>query len=301
MWFRHAHRTLPKERVLASRMRTLRAVEKTIRKQYGNQYSVELFGSTRYGISSPSSDLDMVILDPALEHGFTTSGRRLPPIYNIKKLAGVLRKAGFKVIDTIAGAAVPIVIFQDPQTGHLCDINVNDRLGMLNSDLIRRYCELNPVLVDMVLYIKKWAKPLGLNAPSSRQRGPVTFSSYALVMMTIGFLQHRGLLPNLQEALPPLNAGQLKGTFWLRQPTILRCDVRYNQATGWTPPEDVPVHQLMHDWFNFWATEFDYDAEMISIRQGGRISRSTVPEPMEFRGFLWNIDPFIRTKVKIRS
>ena len=48
--------------MLASRQMTLDAVQRVIRKNYGNEYSVELFGSTRYGISSASSDLDMVIL-----------------------------------------------------------------------------------------------------------------------------------------------------------------------------------------------------------------------------------------------
>ncbi|KAJ7740938.1 hypothetical protein DFH07DRAFT_61880 [Mycena maculata] len=282
--------------VLAARERTRCAVERAIRKKYGREYSVELFGSARYGISKPSSDLDMVILDPTAPYGLAAKPGRLPPVYNIPKLAATLRKAGFKIVDVVSSAAVPIVIFQDPATGLSCDINVNDRLGLLNSDLIRRYCELNHVLVDMVLYIKKWAKPLGLNHPSSRNRGPVTFSSYALVMMAIGFLQHRGLLPNLQEGLPPLRDGQIEGTFWLRHPSVLRCDVRYNEARDWTPPEQVPVHQLIHDWFKFWALEFDYKEEMISIRHGGRVLRSSLAKPMEFRGILWTIDPFIRTK-----
>ncbi|KAF7377694.1 Non-specific serine/threonine protein kinase [Mycena sanguinolenta] len=185
--------------------------------------------------------------------------------------------------------------FADPSTQHRVDLNVNDRLGVLNSDLIKRYCQLNPVLVPMIRYIKSWAKPLGLNSPSPVLGRPVTFSSYALVIMTIALLQHRRLLPNLQEGLPPLEPGKLKGTFWLRRPRIICCDVRYNMAEGWTPPEDVPVHLLMKDWFNFWGHEFDYDEEMISIRQGGRL----VPSPLaseSFNGVFWNIDPFIRSK-----
>lgn len=120
-------------------------------------------------------------------------------------MSSALRKAGFKIVDTIDTAAVPIgkpslvcsrlllipssVIFTDPRTGLSCDLNINDRLGLLNTYLIKHYCELNPALVDMIVYIKQWAKPLGLNSPSSRKKGPITFSSYALVMMSIGFLQ----------------------------------------------------------------------------------------------------------------
>jgi hypothetical protein len=123
-----------------------------------------------------------------------------------RTLAKTLQKAGFRVTEALPKARVPIgmysltlllplstppaVKFTDPVTGHVCDINVNERLGLMNSDLIKRYCQLSPALVQMLVYIKKWAKPLGHNFPSSTKKGvPVTFSSYALVLMTIGFLQ----------------------------------------------------------------------------------------------------------------
>ncbi|KAJ6600805.1 hypothetical protein B0H10DRAFT_2230796 [Mycena sp. CBHHK59/15] len=254
------------------------------------------YNDTRYGISSPSSDLDMVLLDPSRPYGFAPGyTTRLPLIYNIRKLATVLERGGFQVRETVAGAAVPIVKFEDRVTGHSCDINVNDRLGLLNSDLIKRYCELNLVLVHMMKYIKKWARPLGLNAPAARS-GPVSFSSYALVLLTIGFLQHRRLLPNLQEGLPPLEPGTLEGTFWLHHPKPLCCDTRYYQGEGWIPPHTVPVHELIRDWFKFWAFEFDVEKEMISIRHGGRILRSTLPGEFQGTKNICNLDPFIRTK-----
>jgi DNA polymerase sigma len=43
------------------------------------------------------------------------------------------------------------------------------------------------------MIIKRWAKSHGLNDPSG-QGGPVTFSSYALALMVIGFLQVRSCL-----------------------------------------------------------------------------------------------------------
>ncbi|KAJ7254667.1 hypothetical protein B0H12DRAFT_1114727 [Mycena haematopus] len=288
--------------VRASRKQTLFAVQNAIQSAFGREYTVELFGSTRYGISSPKSDLDMVILDPHHPYGgapgYQWDVRKMPPIYDVRKVAKKLQRAGFHIFETITGATVPIVKFADNSTGHYVDLNVNDRLGVLNSDLIKRYCQLNPVLAPMIQYIKLWAKPLGLNSPSGFKDKPVTFSSYALVMMTIAFLQHRGLLPNLQEGLPPLEPGKLKGTFWLRKPKIMCCDVRYNMAEGWIPPEDVPVHQLIQDWFNFWGRDFNYDKEMISIRQGGRLARAPRGSEDEgpFNGVLWNIDPFIRSK-----
>lgn len=80
------------------------------------------------------------------------------------------------------------VKFRDTQTGIYCDLNINDRLGLLNSLLIRDYAERNPVLRPMIYLVKKWADRLGMNSPAVG-KGPVTFSSYALTLMIIGYLQ----------------------------------------------------------------------------------------------------------------
>jgi len=69
-----------------------------------------------------------------------------------------------------------------------CDINVNDRLGIENSQLIKAYCELHPALRPTIMALKTWAKVFGLNNPSTVGK-PVSFSSYALTLMTIGFFQ----------------------------------------------------------------------------------------------------------------
>ena len=40
----------------------MRKIQDTIRQNYGTSYRVELFGSTAYGVDSPTSDLDLVIV-----------------------------------------------------------------------------------------------------------------------------------------------------------------------------------------------------------------------------------------------
>lgn len=81
-----------------------------------------------------------------------------------------------------------LVNFRDPETGLVGNININDRLGLSNTDLIKQYCDICPFLRPMLAFIKSWAKPLGYNNPS----GPLparTFSSYAFALMTIATLQ----------------------------------------------------------------------------------------------------------------
>lgn len=81
--------------------------------------------------------------------------------------------------------------FRDRETGLDCDLNVNERLGIINSNLIKTYCEINPALRDLLFSIKEWAKPLNLNMPSGDVRVLISFSSYSLALMSIAFLQVR--------------------------------------------------------------------------------------------------------------
>ena len=126
-------------------------------------------------------------------------------------MSTALRKSGFKIIQKIPKATVPIGIrlcigccstrsnqqsspkvkFKDPNTDIQCDLNINDQLGFINTSLIRHYCDILPVLRPLLLAIKRWARPLGYNSPASAPGVPVTFSSYTLAIMTIGLLQVR--------------------------------------------------------------------------------------------------------------
>lgn len=93
------------------------------------------------------------------------------------------------VFNAIAPSHVSVKVkFRDQASGLNCDLNVNDRLGIVNSNMVKQYCDAHPLLRPLLYRVKEWAKPLGLNSPSP-PRGSVSFSSYALTLMTIGFLQ----------------------------------------------------------------------------------------------------------------
>lgn len=81
-----------------------------------------------------------------------------------------------------------LVKFKDRTSGLDCDLNVNERLGIINSDMIKEYCDNSRVLRPLLFSIKEWAKPLQLNSPSGVGI-PASFSSYAFALMTITFLQ----------------------------------------------------------------------------------------------------------------
>ncbi|TRM60965.1 hypothetical protein BD626DRAFT_95941 [Schizophyllum amplum] len=48
----------------------LQAVQTAVQRKYGQEYTVEPFGSYRYGLWTKRSDLDLVILDPYAPYGW---------------------------------------------------------------------------------------------------------------------------------------------------------------------------------------------------------------------------------------
>lgn len=281
-------------------------VQKTIQTSFGKIYTVEVFGSARYGVSFSDSDLDLVVLDPERVSGFEVKEcitLPSPSIYYLRRLRRALEKAGFTKIESVARAAVPIVKFKDPRTGLECDLNVNERLGLVNSDLLKTYCDISPLLRPMLFKIKEWAKPLGLNRPSSPPGEPASFSSYALALMTIAFLQSRELLPNLQANLPPLDPAVPGSAVWTRRGE--KCDVRYHHnVNNWQPKTDPLLEEVMTDWFSYWHRGFNYAEQEISIRDGGLRTKLSPKESSE-PGWMPNginvFDPFIVSKNVTRA
>jgi hypothetical protein len=50
------------QHIRLARSATVQKIQAIIRQHYGANYRVELFGSTSYGVDTPTSDLDLVIL-----------------------------------------------------------------------------------------------------------------------------------------------------------------------------------------------------------------------------------------------
>ncbi|KAJ8487777.1 hypothetical protein ONZ51_g3976 [Trametes cubensis] len=260
-----------------------------IRKQYGEQYQVRVFGSTCYGASSrDSSDLDLTIFDSERPYGIEPwDERQLPAIYSVNDLAKKLKHRGYLNVSAVAKATVPIggssnddvpmqpqcinancphraclpaaVKCTDPKTGVTFDVNINNRLGVYNTALLRQYCLLDPSLPYFLKVVKLWMYSRGLNSASGRH-GPPSFSSYAITIMTIALYQHFELLPNLQADKQAI----LQTHFWEKRGGVQRkIDVRFGACKDWRPPQTArPL--ILRDWFD--------------IRDGGFVDRpSEIP------------------------
>lgn len=317
-------KTFRTSRIIAScarkREEVIGRISSVLRKRFGSDYEVVPFGSTVYmrgfdvvhrsfqkhgtggSQNLPKGDLDLVVLDKNRPLGFSpdVNAKKLPVIYNMWKLAAALSRAGFTNVQPVPFASVPIVKFHDPQTRLSLDINVNNRLGLMNSNFLGSYCDVLPGLRTLLVAIKLWARPLGLNTPSGGSM--VTFSTYALTLMTLGWLQSRGLAPNLQDGVETETSSEV-GTFWIfrsmqAKGSRIPCDVRFREVTSMDRYPPLPLNDTLSNWFRFWGYTFDFEQQALDIKEGPIRSRHDLvlldPKLSEHQACV--IDPFFRLK-----
>ncbi|KAJ3080874.1 hypothetical protein HDU99_007192, partial [Rhizoclosmatium hyalinum] len=183
----------PPKTIQPHRIKFLANLQSIITRAFGQGYTAHLFGSSVTTLASQTSDADVTILldDP-------TENPATHPISNMYLLASVLRHHGMQKVFPVATAKVPIVKFYDPVYNLHADVNVGNALGIENSRMIREYMQVDERVRDLILLIKYWAARRDLN--DSAEGG--TFSSYALTLMLISYLQLMNVLPSLQALYP---------------------------------------------------------------------------------------------------
>ncbi|KAF9179770.1 hypothetical protein BGZ50_006688 [Haplosporangium sp. Z 11] len=264
---------------------------------------LEVFGSYASGLGSESSDADLCIT--------SDSFRKSAPYNNMRTLAVVLRQGGMVKIQAISNARVPIVKFVDPYTRINCDINANHVLGIHNSALIRCYTKIDDRVRPLLYCLKALVKKHNINDSSQ-----ASLSSYAYVMMAIGFLQAQDppVLPALQaqpeEWMTPLFV-QLdhegRGGKDLINCTFDHDVTRYQNFGS---RNTKSVGQLLIEFFEFYTRYYDYQTMEVNVRFGGvRVrdeitrarnakpgSKPKVPQRGSGEKKLVVMDPFIRDR-----
>jgi len=179
----------PSEEYMASREAVRKRLEKIVQQSGALPPTTKIlvFGSSRNGFGTINSDLDMclslpddfVLEDPAAAMGL---------------VAESLEKAGMKEVNARLTSRIPIVMFEDCETGIECDISMQNPLAVLNTDLLRTYSGCDPRVRKLAYVIKRWVKARKINSPSNG-----TLSSYGYILMLLHFLQTQGVVPNLQR------------------------------------------------------------------------------------------------------
>ncbi|KAF4803047.1 hypothetical protein TURU_020135 [Turdus rufiventris] len=175
------------------------------------------------------------------------------------------------------------------------DLNVNNVIGIRNTFLLRAYAFIENRVRPLVLVIKKWASFHEINDAS---RG--TLSSYSLVLMVLHYLQIILYLENGQnilELLAKLKEYYIHAYYKAKlqecfDPTMQLHLV--HQAPCTIPPyiskNGSSLGDLLIGFFKYYATEFDWSHQMISVREAKAVAR---PDGIEWRNkFICVEEPF---------
>ncbi|XP_061875526.1 poly(A) RNA polymerase GLD2 isoform X2 [Colius striatus] len=233
-----------------------------------------LVGSSLNGFGTRSSDGDLCLVIKEQPVNQKTEARHILSLVHkhfSTKLCYIERPQ-------LIRAKVPIVKFRDKVSCVEFDLNVNNIVGIRNTFLLRTYAYVENRVRPLVLVVKKWASFHKINDAS---RG--TLNSYSLVLMVLHYLQTlpEPILPSLQKNYPESFDPSMQLQFVHRAPRIIPPYQSKNASS---------LGDLLIGFFEYYATEFDWSHQMISVREAKALPR---PDGIEWRNkFICVEEPF---------
>ncbi|XP_042307952.1 poly(A) RNA polymerase GLD2 [Sceloporus undulatus] len=237
-----------------------------------------LVGSSLNGFGTRSSDGDLCLVVKEEPINQKTEARYILGLLQkhfCRKLSNYIERP------QLIRAKVPIVKFRDKISRVEFDLNVNNVIGIRNTFLLRTYAYIESRVRPLVLVVKKWASFHGIKDAS---RG--TLSSYSLVLMVLHYLQTlpEPILPSLQKNYPESFDPTMQLHLVHQAPCTIPPYFSKNEAT---------LGDLLLGFLKYYATEFDWNNQMISVREAKAIPR---PDGIEWRNkFICVEEPFDRT------
>ncbi|EAU31523.1 conserved hypothetical protein [Aspergillus terreus NIH2624] len=170
---------------------------------------------------------------------------------------------GMERVVCVSHAKVPIVKIWDPELRLACDMNVNNTLALENTRMVRTYVEIDERVRPLAMIIKYWTKrrilcDAGLGG---------TLSSYTWICLIINFLQTRDppILPSLQ-ARPHKKRLSPEGF-------VCSFDDDMNSLSGYGRKNKQTLGELLFQFFRYYGHELNYEKYVVSVREGGLISK----------------------------
>eukprot|EP00930_Biecheleria_cincta_P037877 TRINITY_DN26027_c0_g1_i4.p1 TRINITY_DN26027_c0_g1~~TRINITY_DN26027_c0_g1_i4.p1 ORF type:complete len:425 (-),score=55.52 TRINITY_DN26027_c0_g1_i4:19-1293(-) len=210
----------------------------------GPNWQVRPFGSSANGFGMRGSDLDVTIYLSGIgeqDRPFAIQElqNRLVPI-----LEGY---AQFELQEAVWSARVPVLKFKFD--GWLdVDFSCQNTEAILNTELLKSYAKIHPVIRQLVVGVKFWAKAQGVCGAKNKH-----LSSYTLTLMTMYFLQ---VQPDIQLPCIPTTEFNIDRPM----PSF--------DFSNWTCAFSAP--DLLARFFVFYAYDFQWGAEVVSVRLGYR-------------------------------
>eukprot|EP00172_Hildenbrandia_rubra_P000240 Plantae.Rhodophyta-Hildenbrandia_rubra.ctg11077.p1 GENE.Plantae.Rhodophyta-Hildenbrandia_rubra.ctg11077~~Plantae.Rhodophyta-Hildenbrandia_rubra.ctg11077.p1 ORF type:complete len:655 (+),score=114.05 Plantae.Rhodophyta-Hildenbrandia_rubra.ctg11077:3-1967(+) len=239
-------------------------LRKVIRSEWPNS-SLYMYGSSATGMFLERGDVDVCLEIPNVKRTSDgdDGGRRTQHLV-FKRLSFILRRARMNNVKVLFSAKVPIVKLHDSVSGLDVDICLNNKYVSHNTALLKHYLGLDERAKPLAMIVKYWARCRRINYTYCG-----TLSSYAYMMLVINYLQCLSppCLPCLQKEKD--EGGNLSNhsdyPLWFnRKLTRSVYKSRNRQSLG----------DLFLGFFRFYAREFDYENEVVSVRNGCRLRKS---------------------------
>lgn len=212
-----------------------------------------MVGSSMSGFGSKTSDMDLCLM---LSHDQIEGKREAVEI--LTAIQRCLRRGGFIKRSQVIRARVPILKFEDYLSGVECDLNINNSVGIRNTHLLRYYAAMDWRVRPLVLFVKRWARFHDINDASKK-----TISSYSLCLMVIHYLQF-GCNPAVLESVQKLYPDLFDYGDDIR-------NLKMNVKIEFRSKNCDSLGTLFLGFLKYYATEFDFDVDVISVRQGMKL------------------------------
>jgi hypothetical protein len=210
-------------------------------KNLGATWNVRPFGSAANGFSTRFSDLDATCFEEP------PSGKTANDY--IARVQPLLQEhTSFEVVEVISNARIPIIKMRFQDTLDL-DLSFQNIEPLPNTQLLRAYAQLTPIVRHLGILIKLWAHAEGV---CGAQNGHL--SSYSIIIMVLYYLQ-----VDEYVKMPCFPTWEFNGGKRLPD----------SAQISWTCP--LKLSHLIARFFEFYATSHCWGYEVVSPRVGQRL------------------------------
>ena len=163
-------------------------------------WKVEAYGSSVNGLSLQSSDIDFCLTlsgsDTLEKTGLMKKKAiRESTILIMHVIKNFFKENGlFEVVENVTRTRVPVLKLRHVESKTDIDLVLYNCLALRNTKLLKTYVEFDPTVKMMCIITKKIFKAMGI---CDAKNG--FFSSYAVIVIVIHFLQFKNIVPDLQK------------------------------------------------------------------------------------------------------
>jgi len=214
---------------------------------YPSICNVQAYGSMEMGFGVKGSDLDITL---KLREGEQERG-------TLKELVQVVSSEPiFEVVEEVLNDRVAVPLLRCRFGSVDVDITCNQHDGVRDANFLRKYATLSPLVRDLVILVKVWAKKVMIYGAKYGN-----LPSLAWTILVIYFLQVKKGLPHLSRWLPHHESMEDSSTF--------------------SRVDSVP--ELFRQFITFYGDwhsreNFEWSKEVASIRKGRPQTRCTIEQ-----------------------